>query len=90
MPIKNRGRVRLFDYLNGSVWTLYLAGSASKALVRVFNGGLLLNYLKNFHGTDVNAGSASITFVFVDFNLDHELIDPPRDDLESNEVIYER
>jgi len=82
--------VRLLDYLDGAVWALYLAGSAGEALIRVFDGGFLLYDLEDFYGADVDAGSASITLVFVYFNFNHELVRPPRDDLDFKGVSYER
>ena len=68
----NRGS---FDDLDGAVGTLYLACSADKAFVEVYDNRFLVPDLKDFYGADVHAGSTSIALFVVDLNLYHEM--PP-------------
>jgi len=66
----NRGS---FDDLDGAIGTLYLARSADKAFVEVYDNRFLVSDLKDFYRTDVHAGSTSIALFVVDLDLYHEM-----------------
>jgi hypothetical protein len=63
----------LFNDLDGVVGTLYLACSADKAFVEVYDNGFLVSNLKDFYGADVHTGSTSITLFEVYLDLHHEV-----------------
>jgi hypothetical protein len=63
----------LFNDFDGVVGTLYLARSADKAFVEVYDNRFLVSNLKDFYGADVHAGSTSIALFEVDLDLHHEV-----------------
>lgn len=62
----------LFNDFDGALGTLYLTCSANEAFIEVHYGGFLIVYLKDLHRANVNTGSASSAFFFIDLNLNHE------------------
>ena len=62
----------LFDNLNGVVGTLHLTRHTNEANIRIYNNRFALYNLEDFNGTNVNAGSTSVTFIHINLDLNRE------------------
>jgi hypothetical protein len=64
----------LLDDLNGAFGALHLAGSTCDAVLNVYGNRLSVFHFVNADRTGVNACFASGTFLSIDFDFNHYLI----------------
>ena len=67
-------RAMSLDDFNGTVRTLNFVCSANKAFIEVYNDRLSPSDLEDVHRTGVHTGSASITFLCINFDFNRNAI----------------